>query len=408
MDKLDQKFKDAMGQRSEPYDPQAWDALSKRLDGTLPNSGNPYLKWGLPSAIIVIGIAIGSWYMSSNNTVKNSETAKSEKSEQSSRTSPVVNPVNHTPNKEKQATITFDEDKSGTTQTPEFAEIQTENNKEIPLIPVKADEKVNKTKITEDPIQANNSEAMASFTAVKLPTCENAKYRIENTNSFEIVVRNSKNSVNIAANSSGILKFTAGEYEIVDAKSGLLLQSHTITTPKAEITADEVVYENGVPVQQLHVKTEATIQKASFGTLSLSVGSKDFSINPFKQGNQDLSIELIDHNGCLSSINQINYVADEYNLLAVNAFEPNSADSRKATFMPYALTQRGTPFRLIILDPSDGGLVFESTDANQAWDGIDKRYGRMADANKAFVWKVSLSKPLPGEKSEYMGTIVRM
>ena len=63
---------------------------------------------------------------------------------------------------------------------------------------------------------------------------------------------------------------------------------------------------------------------------------------------------------------------------------------------------------MIILDPNDGGLVFETSDANQAWDGIDKRNGQMADANKAYVWKVMLSQPRFGEKSEYMGTIVRM
>jgi hypothetical protein len=63
---------------------------------------------------------------------------------------------------------------------------------------------------------------------------------------------------------------------------------------------------------------------------------------------------------------------------------------------------------MIILDPNDGGIVFESTDATLPWDGIDRRFGRMGDTNKAYVWKVTLSEPKVGEKSEYMGTVVRM
>jgi len=51
---------------------------------------------------------------------------------------------------------------------------------------------------------------------------------------------------------------------------------------------------------------------------------------------------------------------------------------------------------------------FESTDATLPWDGIDRRFGKMADSNKAYVWKVTLSEPKAGEKSEYMGTVVRM
>jgi hypothetical protein len=101
-------------------------------------------------------------------------------------------------------------------------------------------------------------------------------------------------------------------------------------------------------------------------------------------------------------------VSEDYNLLAVNAFEPLSQDARKSTFIPYALTQRNTPFRMVILDPNDGGIVYETSDALLPWDGIDKRSGKLADTNKAYVWKVNLLKPEPGEKSDYLGTVVRM
>ena len=76
--------------------------------------------------------------------------------------------------------------------------------------------------------------------------------------------------------------------------------------------------------------------------------------------------------------------------------------------MPFALTQRKTAFNLIIIDPSDGGIVFESSDASNAWDGYDKRNGKMAVANKAYIWKVNIANPEHKENIEYKGTIVRL
>ena len=46
MDKLDQLFKNAMDSQAEPYDPAAWESLSKRLDKQLPPKSNPFKKWG--------------------------------------------------------------------------------------------------------------------------------------------------------------------------------------------------------------------------------------------------------------------------------------------------------------------------------------------------------------------------
>ena len=83
----------------------------------------------------------------------------------------------------------------------------------------------------------------------------------------------------------------------------------------------------------------------------------------------------------------------------------NSNDNRNNTFMPFALKQRNTPFKLIIIDPNDGGIVFESSDGSFAWEGIDKRDGKKVNPKKAYIWKVTLLSPEKGEKSEYKGTI---
>ena len=214
--------------------------------------------------------------------------------------------------------------------------------------------------------------------------------------------------LSIEPNSSLKLELSAGTIEIIDPKTGVILQSNVIAGPKGDLVMDEMIYENGIPVQGIHVKTEATVRSIRYGKQIKENTGKDLTLHLFDKGTTLVHIDLTDDNGCTNEISGLINVSEDYNLLAVNAFEPSSQDSRKTTFMPYALTQRTTPFRMIIIDPNDGGIVFESTDATLPWDGIDRRYGKMGDSNKAFVWKVTLSEPKAGEKSEYMGTVVRM
>ena len=72
------------------------------------------------------------------------------------------------------------------------------------------------------------------------------------------------------------------------------------------------------------------------------------------------------------------------------------------------LPRRDTPFKMIIIDPSDGAILFETSSADMPWDGIDRNTGKMVDENKSFVWKVILENPESNEKPEYIGTVVRL
>jgi hypothetical protein len=76
--------------------------------------------------------------------------------------------------------------------------------------------------------------------------------------------------------------------------------------------------------------------------------------------------------------------------------------------MPYALSKRNSAFSLIIIDPDNGGIIFESSDASNPWDGIDKRNGKLVSESKTFIWKVTLSSPEKNEKAVYKGTITRI
>ena len=131
-----------------------------------------------------------------------------------------------------------------------------------------------------------------------------------------------------------------------------------------------------------------------------------FIVVPTLRGQQLKEQAQLD--GC-SSTEKIKITANEdYNLLAVNAFNPQSRDERNAKFMPYALTIRDVRFELIVIDPDNGGIVFKTKDAQNAWDGTDQRNGQMVPAQKAYIWKVVLQDALPSEKTTYSGTIVRI
>jgi hypothetical protein len=180
-------------------------------------------------------------------------------------------------------------------------------------------------------------------------------------------------------------------------------------TPTLNINSDRTLnYEDGLPKINIQGESsEGQITWHSTYMLSDIVG-KNTEILAFEKGFAIIEAQVTSVNGCKTKEKEMVNIPSDYNLLAVNAFNPQSLDSRNSRFMPYALTIRQTPFKLIVLDPDNGGLIFESTDENNAWDGIDRRDGKLVPSNKAYIWKVVIQHPIAGEKGEYRGTIVRM
>jgi hypothetical protein len=408
MDKLDQIFKNAMDSQAEPYNPAAWESLSKRLDKQLPPKSNPFKKWGLPGAALVIGISLATWYsMDSSNSATAPISPKAAAVEPSRKElSPKENPA--TPTKHQPKIALHQETNAPlpapneliNTDTEELVAVQIPSLKEAPVeeLPSKSLE----------PIDRQKPKELFTFNPIVLPVCAGISSELKNTNGFEVTLKNDQMTRSIAPNSSVNVELGAGNIEIIEPATGVILQSNVLTGPKGDLVIDEMIYENGIPVQGIHVKSDANVRSVTYGKQRSELSNKDFTVHVFEKGSTSVQISLVDDRGCTSEIQGMIHVSEEYNLLAVNAFEPTSQDSRKNTFMPYALTKRAASFRMIILDPNDGGIVFESTDATLPWDGIDRRFGRMGDTNKAYVWKVTLSEPKVGEKSEYMGTVVRM
>jgi hypothetical protein len=408
MDKIDDLFKKAIESHTEPYDPSAWEALEKRLNGQLPPKTNPFKKWGLPGAALVIGISLATWYFTDSSTPVSTPISPKTASTERHKTE-VKSHVNSTKKTEERPEITsHSEFLEPLPQWKESIIIDTESEpvyNQLHSVASTIDEvPTNTVELKDSP----KPKELFTYNPLVLPNCAGISSELKNTNGFEVTVKSNSMLLSMEPNSSIKLELNAGTIEILDPKTGAILQSNVIYEPKGDLVFDEMIYENGIPVQGLHIKTEANVRSVRYGKQIKENIGKDLTLHVFDKGTLLVHVDLMDDNGCSNELSGLIKVSEDYNLLAVNAFEPSSQDARKNTFMPYALTQRGTPFRMIIIDPNDGGIVYESSDASLPWDGVDRRFGKIADANKAYVWKVTLSEPKAGEKSEYMGTVVRM
>lgn len=424
MDKFDELFKKALGNSAEPYDPTAWESLSKRLDGQIPSSKNPFKKWGIPGAAAVIGTTAALWYFTTNTP----EVTKSQTKQEVLETKAVVaanNPVEPKITEQKSFPV-------HSQYNPSFIEpIIIESHEPNPYYLTEeliytdthndnvGDEDrgiIQEPKILTVLSPQNDSQVTydMDLSSLQMPKCLQEEVIIENKNNFQLCIIGPNYSLDIPANSSKKIRFNhPGNYNLYKGVSGrvnnVLINSQTLTSNEpTEVSLEEMNYSSGLPIKTLHIKTEGAIHQIVLDGKNIGKMAKEIDLTVFSNGSHDLKVEVQNENGCISQIKEDFYVSDAYNLLAVNAFDPYSSDTRKNTFMPYALLKRNTPFTMIIIDPSDGGLVFECNDAQNAWDGIDRRTGKMVNTNKAYLWKVSLMQPSIGEKSDYLGTVVRM
>ena len=208
-----------------------------------------------------------------------------------------------------------------------------------------------------------------------------------------------KNKISFEAKTKGnyVIKSTLNILGSFEVNSGV--------KPSLEVEST-VTYNKGIPTLKASTTSETEL---SWMINNTTVGSSanEIEITPFKAGSYSISVSAFD-NGCKVESSQVVQVSENYNLLAVNSFEPSSFEPKRQSFMPFALTQRDVKFTLMILDRRDGGVVYQTSDAAMPWNGVDMRSGQLVNSGQDFIWKVQLVNPLPGEPSEYKGIISKL
>jgi len=428
MKDIEKLFKDSLENHELPYDASAWNSLESKLPQT--NAAQPinFTKWGLigfAAAVLTISVFI----VSSTEEKKENVTTK----KQSSQTSiPTLKKEVKNENETNQTTSNKIEkpsnesnkldSKSNSINPNTLSEIfaqkisieksnstttQTENNTQI----------VHNQTLTNNFTSSNNN--TNSTIPLKTPNfitkCQGETIEWENSNNKTIVLKSPSGNLN-PIRSKEELKITLNQvgnytFNSVDENGNLneIKSFKVVSSPVVSLNFDnELVYENGLPIIKVSLDSDESKSKWTLNGKTFDNQGKNAIIHAFNKGTYELVVTVINDEGCKTIESKTINVKDDYNLLAVNSFNPNSLDIRNTTFLPFALLNRTSHFKMVIIDPNDSGIVFETSDASQPWDGIDKRDGKLVLSNKVFIWKVTLNSPEKGEKSEYKGTIIKI
>ena len=362
-DQFEAKIKDLVEEFSYDYEPKAWESLSKKLPQA--NTGLSWLGKVAITAILCIGLT-AIWYNFSpkndrpnhaDRIVKN----KFQNTEQRNPSASQKAQKNTKPNTNQNILILDPNNAANQSWTQMTQEVVADPELNLPPVLFKQQE------ITF----ADTNEQLNAYTDIK------SQHDAENLANDQI------------------------------DHQALGPVATPCKVPKIILDADAINYEEGTP--RIHINAENTSADITWSANGTLMNQTNRGVDLLAFQGQTYTITAVAQlDGCQST-EKIKVTANEdYNLLAVNAFNPASRDERNATFMPYALTIREVRFELLIIDPDNGGLVFKTTDAQNPWTGIDQRNGQPVGAQKAFIWKVTLQQMLPNEKTTYSGTIVRI
>jgi hypothetical protein len=412
-DGLENSFKNSLNDFELPYDAQAWESLSQKLSAKKWYQATS-VKW---SAALLVAVGLSAYFVlnsSKPNTAKIT-VAKTTKEE----------------NKPTSSLVTIQKETVNTSDVQKFATKENGERKQLeevpPMIefisemiphsiPLTIENDVNgfatETSVNQEPTPPYNR----SLVEIDFKNrCQGETLQLEENKNYERFISYAGKKIHYSYNEVISLKLTESGKVVLMANSGPYGQfeefgSFTVNAvPNLTLQSERsITYEDGLPKISIQAEaSEGQINWHSTNILTTNTG-KNVEVFAFDKGYAIVEVQATASNGCTAKEKEMIQIPTDYNLLAVNAFNPQSLDSRNSTFMPYALTIRQTAFRLIVLDPDNGGLVFETTDASNAWDGIDRRDGKLVPNNKAYIWKVVIQHPVPGEKGEYRGTIVRM
>jgi len=416
-DGLENSFKNSLNDFELPYDAQAWESLSQKL-GAKKWYQSSRVKW---SAAFVIAIGIATYFTlptSATHTRKETHVKTATRKTNSSTTTVTPNQSNTSPSTpkslvEKLKNKELKNPLMSTSHTPPVFVTELIPHS-IPLIL----DQMNVLGLTDHALEKPDPTPSYNRSLVEIDfknRCQGETLQLEENKNYERLINYAGKEFHYSYNEPISLKLSEPGKVVLMANSGPYGQFEEFgsfvvsATPTLNITSDRILnYEDGLPKIGIQAEaSEGQITWHSTNILSTNTG-KNVELFAFEKGFAIVEVQSTGSNGCVAKEKEMIQIPTDYNLLAVNAFNPQSQDSRNSTFMPFALTIRQTPFRLIVLDPDNGGVVFETTDAGNAWDGIDRRDGKLVTGNKAYIWKVVIQRPVQGEKGEYRGTIVRM
>ncbi len=409
---LENNIKQSLKNFEMPYDHKAWEALSQKLDAKMPvgNKSSRKINYKLIVAVGVFSVvAISLLLLNYRNSNKSKLKVVSQNGNLIH-----IEPTNTTKknieqNIKNNKTLVLPDNtvnKQTKKENVEKAEVQIINqdklNQNIGL--------VYKT------IIPNTSSLKPVSTKFHIPTiqdvCLNEKIKIENTNNENLIII-APNKKQTIIESNKVLNFiptVEGEYQIAHLMNEKLIVETDFNvkanqTPEFIIDNENSFNEKELPTVVLKSTSVGNDYNWMIDGKPLNSNSKEIEAHLYKKGNYTATLIMTHQNGCKSKESKSIRIVKDYNLLAVDAFEPMSSNSKLNTFIPFALTKRDVRFTMIIFDVN-GNEVYKTSDANEPWNGIDSRSNEAAKSGSIYVWKVMLENPEEGEKGQYGGSVI--
>jgi hypothetical protein len=412
---LEHNIKESIEGFEMPYDAQAWNRLKKSLDVVQPASKIKSYRHLIIGASAIVSMVVIGYFFANNQTQKNKK-AVTHQSSDTRLDSPHSDKTAHTTEeikvfKENPNTITNENSTISQQQNENVNTLKVNDQKETAVYVNSLTQSKNQeiNRITKSEISSNSKFSVPTLSDICLG--ESVTINNPNEQGFQIRLNNEKVTYIKGNQSSNFKPTQEGRYTINYVINGTN-QSEVFFTVLASPSADFIVnernnFEHGIPTIELNALGFGSSYTWSVEGQNGFEYGKEMQAHFFKKGNYSVALVVQGVNGCQSKETKTIRVDEEYNLMAVNTFDPNTSDNKRNSFMPYALTQLETEFTLTIIDPKDGSIIFESNDATNPWKGIDSRTNQLVNSG-TYIWKVIIKSPLKGEKSAYQGIITRL
>lgn len=409
--KLERILKEQLDNYELPYENGAWEQFSKRLDGT--PSTPFYRKWWFAASVGTVLVGSATYFaLTSKESTPQEQTAKTELPASETTNTASQQPKNSAATGSYQASDVqsvsnpVTEATKASSQTYSFSGLcdghapgKSCSGTPGPVI----------DRTEGPPASPGHPLPEVQFVKLQLPTsvCPDETFTIENPNDQAVrVIYPGGKTKTIQGKQS--LEIRAAQSGVIQVETGRSVESILVNEPNSKLYINvdaSMLYENGIPTLKFEVSgTENGIEWES-NIAARTSDRNHLVVHPFTENEVAVKAITQDQNGCKVVETEKIRISDPYNLLAPTGFTPSSGDVRTNTFIPYALTQRETPFEMIIMDPNNMTVLYSTSDASQGWTGLDGRSGQQVQAGTTWLWKVVMKNPLPGEPREYKGLI---
>lgn len=183
----------------------------------------------------------------------------------------------------------------------------------------------------------------------------------------------------------------------------LASETQTVTVnalPSALIAWNQPV--ENLPTINFNALTEATDQVLWTVDGAVVSDKSQYQQTLRQKGEHVIELSVTNAQGCKQASKEVIEIEEDYNLFAPTVFTPNF-DGNNDVFIPVALTLLDKKFEMFIYD-IEGHLLFQTNNANNAWDGRDAR--SHVDAEQGvYVWFITLINE-NGEQEIYRGQVL--